>query len=336
MRDVIKVVLYGVGEIGRSIAKALLESRKYEIVGAIDVREEIVGRDLGEVLRLEEKLDIVISDRSDEVLGSVDADIVVLTTTSYLKQTYPQIIRCLNKSLNVISTCEELSYPWIKYPELSNELHKRARERGVTVLGTGINPGFLMDTLPLILTSTCLSIKSIRVKRIMYSGNRRIQYQKKIGTGLSIEEFKAKIRRREITGHVGLFESVALIASTLGWRLDEIVESPPEPVIAERDVETTYTVVKKGRVAGLRCEAYGLMNGEKVIELEFVSHACVEDPFDEISIVGEPNVRVRAIGGIHGDSGTVAMILNMIPEVISARPGLLTMKDFIHIHAKIG
>jgi len=174
------------------------------------------------------------------------------------------------------------------------------------------------------------------VKRIMYSGNRRIQYQKKIGTGLSIEEFKAKIGRREITGHVGLFESVALIASTFGWRLDEIVESPPEPVIAERDVETAYTVVKKGRVAGLRCEAYGLMNGEKVIELEFVSHACVEDPFDEISIVGEPNVRVRVIGGIHGDSGTVAMILNMMPEVISARPGLLTMKDFIHIHAKIG
>ncbi|RLF97588.1 MAG: dihydrodipicolinate reductase [Thaumarchaeota archaeon] len=336
MRDAIKVILYGVGEIGRSIAKALLKRRRYDVVGAIDVREEIIGRDLGEILGLEERLNVMISDKSTEVLESVDADIVVLATTSYLKQTYPQIMECLDNSLNVISTCEELSYPWIKYPKLSDELDKKARKHGVTVLGTGINPGFLMDTLPIVLTSPCLSIKSIRVKRIMYSGNRRIQYQKKIGTGLSIEEFKAKIRRREITGHVGLFESVALIASTLGWKLDEIVETPPEPVIAERDVETTYTVVKKGRVAGLRCEAYGLMNEEKVIKLEFVSHACVEDPFDEISIVGEPNVRVRAIGGIHGDLGTVAMILNMIPEVVSARPGLLTMKDFIHIHAKAG
>ncbi|HDJ66156.1 MAG TPA: dihydrodipicolinate reductase [Nitrososphaeria archaeon] len=335
MRDLIKVVLYGIGEIGRSIAKALLERRRYDIVGAIDVRKEIVGRDLGEVLGLKEKLDIMVSDRSGEVLGGVDADIVVLATTSYLKQTYPQIMRCLDHSLNVVSTCEELSYPWIKYPELSNELDKKARERGVTILGTGINPGFLMDTLPIVLTSPCLSIKRIRVKRIMYSGDRRIQYQKKIGTGLSVEEFKAKIKRGEITGHVGLFESVALIASALGWKLHEIIETPPEPVIAEKDVKTTYTVVNAGQVAGLRCEAYGLMNGERVIELEFVSHACIEDPYDEISIVGEPSIRVRVIGGIHGDLGTVAMILNMIPEVISARPGLLTMKDFIHIHARM-
>lgn len=329
-----KTVLYGVGEIGRSIAKALLD-RGHDVVGAIDVREEIVGRDLGEVLGLDEKLNVVVSDRSDEVLGNVDADIVILATTSYLKQTYPQIMECLDHSLNVISTCEELSYPWIKYPELSNKLDRKAREHNVTVLGTGINPGFLMDTLPIVLTSPCLSIEGIKVKRIMYSGNRRIQYQKKIGTGLSIEEFEAKIRRREITGHVGLFESIALIASTLGWKLDEIVETPPKPVIAEKEVKTTYTVVRTGQVAGLRCEAYGLMNDERVIELEFVSHACVEDPYDEILIFGEPSIRFRVIGGVHGDLGTVAMILNMIPEVISARSGLLTMKDFIHVHGKV-
>lgn len=333
MNDEVRVILYGVGEIGGSIAKNLLKRKGYRIVGAIEIRKDIVGRDLGDVLGLGKGLGVEVSDKSDETLQHLEADIVLLTTGSYLNHTYPQIIQCLKSSLNVISTCEELSYPWIKYPEISSKIDKYAKDNDATVLGTGINPGFLMDTLPIILTSPCLSIQSIKVKRVMYSGNRRIPYQKKIGSGLSKDEFEAKIKSKEITGHVGLFESTALIASTLGWNLDEITEIPPEPILAEKELRTSYINIKPRYVAGLKCSAYGTTSGKKVIELEFVSHAGVNEPYDEVLIDGEPSIRERIIGGVHGDTGTTAMIINMIPKVISARPGLLTMKDFALLSA---
>jgi 4-hydroxy-tetrahydrodipicolinate reductase len=229
--------------------------------------------------------------------------------------------------MNFVSTCEELSYPHYKYPELAHKIDELAKKNDVTVLGTGINPGYLMDTLPITLTGPCQEVKKIKVTRMLDSSKRRVPYQKKIGTGLSREEFKKMIEEKKITGHVGLIESIAMIADALGWKLDEIKELHPECVIADRKTITPYTIVKPGQVAGLKSVAYGIKQGKRVITLEFVSYAGLKEEYDAISIEGVPNIYQKIEGGVHGDIGTVATIINSIPKVINANPGLVTMKD---------
>nr|MDO8099847.1 NADP-binding protein [Candidatus Njordarchaeota archaeon] len=337
------MILFGIGAMGGRIAKFGLDKRGLEIVGAIDIAEDKVGKDLGEVLELGKMLGVVVTDDPVDLFSKVKANIVVHSTTSYLRDVYPQIAKCVEAGINVVSTCEELSYPYYKYPELAYEIDELAKKNGATVLGTGINPGFLMDTLPIVLTGLCQEVKTIKVTRMMDSSKRRIPYQKKIGTGLTPEEFKRMIEEKKITGHVGLIESIAMIAGALGWKLEEIRQLKPEPIIADRKTVSPYTTVKPGRVAGLRSVAYGAKGGRKVITLEFVSHASVKEEYDAIAIEGVPNIYQKIEGGVHGDIGTVATIINSIPKVINANPGLVTMKDLpipsaitedIRIHVK--
>lgn len=327
MGNEIKVLLYGLGDMGRRIAKAVLQKDGFEIVGAVDIFEGIVGKDLGEVLDLGKPVGVIVTDDVESLLLGIEANIAIITTTSYLKDVYPQIVKCVKAGIAIVSTCEELSYPYYKYPELSDEIHELAKRYGVTILGTGINPGFLMDALPIVLTGSCLQIESIKVTRMMDSSKRRISYQKKIGTGLSTEEFRKMIELKKITGHVGLVESIAMITDVLGWKLDEIKESPTEPLIAEKEIVTSYTNIKPSYVAGLKTVAHGIKNGKSVVILEFISSASIEEEYDAISIRGVPKINQRIIGGIHGDIGTVAMVINMIPKVLNANPGLVTMKD---------
>ena len=327
MENEIRAVLFGLGPMGKMIAKGVLEKKGIRIVGAVDILKDIVGKDLGEVLELGKKLGVTVTDDAEGLLSKIKADIAIIATKSYLKDVYPQIALCIKAGINVISTCEELAYPYYKYPELSSEIDELAKRHGVTVLGTGINPGYLMDTLPITLTGVCQRVESIKVERVMDSSKRRIPYQKKIGTGLSVEEFRKMIDEKKITGHVGLVESIAMIAEALGWRLDEIKEFPPEPVIAERELKTPYTVVKPGHVAGLKSVAHGIKDGRPAIVLEFISHAAVEEEYEAVSIEGIPKIYEKIAGGVHGDIGTVGVIANMIPKVLNAGPGLVTMKD---------
>lgn len=321
----IRVALYGVGVISCFIAKALLQKKGVEIVAAVDIAADKVGRDLGEVLGLPAKLDLIVSKNVREAFSRVKPDIVIHATSSSLRQVHSQLCECIKEGVSVVSTCEELSYPYWKNRVIAEDLNRLAKDHGVSVLGTGINPGFLMDTLPITVTGPCLSVNRIRVTRVMNSGKRRIPYQKKVGTGLTKEDFREKIEKKEITGHVGLDCSIAMIADSLKWRLERIVEMPPEPVLAKTNLKTSYTTIRKGHVAGLRSIAHGFVGGEKRIELEFISHAQVEEEYDSIEIDGEPNVRLRIEGGIHGDVGTTAMIINAIPKVLNASPGLYTM-----------
>lgn len=327
MENEIKVLLIGLGPMGRRIAKGILEKSGMRVVGAIDIAKDLVGKDLGEILELGKNLGVTVMDDAEGLLSRIEADIAVIATRSYLKDVYPQISLCIKNGINVISTCEELSYPYYKHPELSTEIDALAKKYGVTVLGTGINPGYLMDALPITLTGACQRVESIKVTRMMDSSKRRIPYQKKIGTGLSPEEFRRMIDEKKITGHVGLVESISMIAAALGWKLDEIKEFPPEPVIAEREIVTSYTTVKPGQVAGLKSVAHGIKNGKPVIVLEFISHAAVEEEYDSVVIEGVPRIEEKIAGGVHGDLGTVAVIVNMIPKVLNAKPGLVTMKD---------
>ncbi|MGD2245939.1 MAG: Gfo/Idh/MocA family oxidoreductase [Candidatus Aminicenantes bacterium] len=322
-----KVIIFGCGVMGRKTAQALLDKKSFEIVGAVDIDPELFGKDLGEIIDPPKTLGILIEKKPDDLLSKVKADAVVLTTTSHLESVAPQVIQCLEAGLNVVSTCEELSFPWKRHPELTHKLDNLAKEHGKTVIGTGINPGFLMDMLPLILTSPCLKVRSVKVKRMMNSAKRRVPFQVKVGTGLTQEEFKEKIENKIITGHVGLLESINMIASGLGWELDEAVELPPEPVIDEKEIATALGEVQPGDVIGLTSIAFGKKDGKEIISLEFCANAAVEEEYDEIVIEGEPSIRQKIIGGVHGDIGTVAVTINTIPRAIEAPPGVVVMKD---------
>ncbi|MFX0107209.1 MAG: dihydrodipicolinate reductase, partial [Candidatus Hodarchaeota archaeon] len=202
-----------------------------------------------------------------------------------------------------------------------------AEKTGKSVLGTGINPGYLMDLLPITLSGPLKSVESIEVTRVINSSRRRASFQKKIGTGMRKDQFFKSIADGDITGHVGLVESIRMIDDALNLGLDHIEELPVEPVIAESPVKTSYASVDTGDVLGLKSRGIGNRGEETVIVLDFFAYADASPEYDEVKIIGDPNLTQRVEGGVHGDVGTVAMVLNMIPIVVSAYPGLYTMKD---------
>ena len=322
----IKVVIYGIGPIGERIARVVLEKEGLMIVGAIDFARDKVGRDLGDLLGIGRKLGVVVTEDPDSLFERLDADVALVATTSYVKTVYSQIVRCIEAGMDVITTSEELAYPWVNEPQLASEIDGLAKRYGVTVLGAGVNPGFLLDTLPIVLTTLCRDVKRIEGTRAVPTGTRRASFQKKIGTGMSPEEFRRKLEAGEITGHVGFTQSISLTAAALGWKLDEIRELPPEPVIADREVRTTYTTVMPGQMLGYNAVAEGIKDGQVVIRYKLVMHAGVEEGYQEYVIEGTPTIRVR-MSQIIGDWETAHVVVNMIPRVLNARPGLLTMLD---------
>jgi len=323
----VRAVLYGIGAVGGLIARELLNRKGIEIVGAIDVGDEKVGKDLGDVIGLGKQLGITISNDVDSVLSQSDADIVVQATSSFLRDVYPQIVRIVRKGVSLISTCEELSYPYTADLKVAEEIDELAKQHKVTVLGTGINPGFLMDTLPIVLTGVCQKVNRIEVKRIMNAATRRVPFHKKIGVGLTVEEFNEKTGRGLITGHVGLEQSIAMIADALGWKLEDVQVNAVEPIIAKKQLSSEAVKVGPGHVAGLRQTAIGIKDGAPIIVLDFEAYIGADEEYDSIMVDGTPEINEKISPCVHGDMGTVAMIVNSIPKVLNAPPGLLTMKD---------
>jgi len=330
-----RVVLYGVGAMGSRIAKFLLEKEGIEIVGAIDVAKDKVGRDLGDVLQIGRRVGVIVSDDCRKVLSKACANLVIHATSSRLKDVYPQIASLAEYGVNVISTCEELSYPFVIEPELAKKLDALGIKYGVTFLGTGINPGFLMDTLVIMLTGVCQKVNKIKAERVINAGTRRVPFQKKVGAGLSINEFKKKIEEKAITGHVGLEQSIGMIASALRWELDKIEVDPIEPVIAMKNVASEAVKVKRGDVSGMRQQARGVMKRRDVITLDFQAYIGVKEEYDSITIDGVPPIHQKITPCVHGDLATVAVIVNSIPKVMNAAPGLATMKDLPVLSATV-
>lgn len=324
--EAIKVVLCGVGAVGELTARFLLKRKGVKIVGAIDVAEDKVGKDLGVLLGLKKKMGIIVSN-VDSVLSNVEVDVVIHATTSYLREAYPQIASIVKHHVNVISTCEELSCPYYSEPKLAEKLDVLAKKHGVTVLGTGVNPGFLMDTLVINLTAVCQKIEKIEAVRVVDAATRRLSFQKKIGAGLTVDEFKNKIACNQITGHVGLENSIAMIADALSWKLEGIKADEVQPVIAKEPVKNSVIKVETGKVVGLRQKARGFMEGREVILLDFQAYMGAKEEYDAITIQGIPPIKQKIQPCIHGDIGTVAILVNSIPKVLKAPAGLLTMKD---------
>lgn len=323
-------LLFGFGTIGRSIAEAIIKRDNLELAGVIDIDPELNGKQVELMLSIDSKtITMIHADLAPfhNQLRSGEIDVAIIATSSSLEKIIPTINSCLEFGVDVISLCEELSYPYVRFPALSESIHNTAIKYEKTVIGTGINPGFLMDLLPIVLTAPCQSVSRVEVTRCMNSARRRTSFQKKIGTGLSEVEFRESKEKGIITGHVGLVESIYMLSDALGLGLTRVDELPPEPVLAKEDTETPYTVVSKGYVLGLKSEAIGLKSDEILVTLKFHAYAGASPEFDEIRIEGFPELVQRIEGGVMGDYGTVGMILNMIPLVVDAKPGLLTMKD---------
>jgi hypothetical protein len=330
MLEPFRVIQIGFGTLGKWIAKAIIERKNLQLAAVVDINPVLHGKQVEDLLELNQKTATTIS--SDllatlDDLGDNPPDIAFIATSSHLKEVKSTISTCLQGGMDVLSLCEELSYPYVRHPQLSKELHNLALSEGKTLLGTGINPGFLMDLLPIILTAPCQRVEKIHVTRNMNSSSRRDAFQKKVGTGMTEEDFKEAIANGTITGHVGLVESIHMIGAALNLQLDHIEEFPPEPVIATQKIVTTYTTVNPGHVRGLKSKGVGQKGGETVITLDFNAYADASPAYDEVRIEGLPSIQQRIEGGMPGDEGTVGMLINLVPLVIAAPSGLLTMKD---------
>jgi len=320
----IKVVHYGIGPIGAGLVKYVLQKEGVKIVGAVDIDKGKVGKDLGEVA-VGKRIGVKITDDPEGLLRRTKPDIVLHSTGSYLQNVKSQLFQIMDSGADIISTCEELSYPFLKHPEIAKALDRRARKKRVTLLGTGVNPGFVMDTLAITATGVCQDVKKISAFRIQDASVRRLPFQKKIGAGLSLDDFKAKVAEGTIR-HVGFAESIAMIASAMGWKLDRIEESV-EAKVAEKPVASEHIKVEAGQAAGVDQNAWGIKNNEKVITLNLQAYLGCPDPKELIVVEGSPPIELTIKGGVHGDIATSAVVVNCIPRVINAQPGLSTMKD---------
>ena len=326
LQERIRTIHYGVGAIGAEIVKACLNNPEIEIVAAIDAHPSKSGRDLGEAAGIGHTLGIPVQYEVEPVLKDIYADVIVHATGSSLTEVYPQLMQIVAAEKSVVSSCEELSFPWVRYPEISHKLDRRARETGVRVLGTGVNPGFVMDLLPLMLLTAVQGVKTIRVQRVVDVGTRRIQLQRKAGVGLSPQGFQRGATDGAI-GHVGLRESVFMIADTLGWRLEDVTETL-EPAIAHERRKTEFYSVEKGYSLGLIQSARGVMNGQEVIRLDLEMSLGARDPRDVIEIDARPPIKAVIPGGIQGDVATASIMTNCIPAVARSRStGLMSMRD---------
>lgn len=321
----IKVLHYGLGPIGCAAARLALQKNNLQLVGGIDIDPEKVGKDLGEVLELGRKLGVEISDDPETVFEQTRPDIVLHCTGSFLQKLEEQFLTCLRGGASVISSCEELFYPYHRHPDLSQRLDARAKEHGLTVVGTGVNPGFSMDLLPVVLSGVCAEVSHVTAVRVVDASRRRLPLQKKIGAGLTPEVFRDLVRQGKL-GHVGLVESLVAVAKTFGWELQDVQEFI-DPKVAEKRVETPYLTVEPDQVAGILHTARGLRDDQEVLYLELQMYVGAEEPYDGVRIQGDPALDMRIDGGIFGDTATVARMVNAIPAVRKSTPGLKTVLD---------
>jgi hypothetical protein len=321
----VRIIQYGLGPIGLETARLVLNKSTLEIVGAVDIAKDMVGKDLGIILGFEEIMGITVTDNLEELLSGTEADVVVHTAGSRIKNIYTQLEEIIQARLNIVSSSEELLFPSAENKGLAEKLDKKAKEQGVTVLGTGVNPGFIMDALPLYLTGVCQDVKTVKVERIVDAGTRRYPLQKKVGAGLTPEHFRTMVSEKML-GHVGLTESLQFIAHYLGLSFDN-VEETIDPVIAEHPVKTAYFDLKTGDVLGVKHIVNGIKENETIINLDLRMYVGADDPHDAIYINGTPNISLRIDGGVAGDQATTAILVNSIHDVMTAQPGLVTVKD---------
>ena len=317
------VALVGLGAIGREVASAVLDTPELRLVAAMDVDPQLIGKPLSGLLGRAAG-DLQVEEESARVLARAEGGVLLQVTGSRLPTVAAQIERAVGVGLNVVSSCEELAFPWLNHPEVAEKLEKLAQKHGVSVLGTGVNPGFVLDRLVCTLASVAGKVTRVVAERVVDASSRREQLQRKVGAGLTREQFERAVGAGKV-GHVGLVESAALVSAGLGLSCDEFEESI-EPFMATRAVQGPVPV-DIGRVAGSSQVARGFASGREVVTLSVTIAVGAPDPHDSIRIEGDPPLRFRAEGGVPGDRATIWSIVNAIPPVVTAEPGLLTVLD---------
>ena len=321
----IRVLHVGLGPIGAGVVRQVAGRKGFRIVGAVDIDPAKIGRDLGEVAGVGRALKVKVSDDPRKAIKAAKPDVVLLCTSSSMKTVLPQIEVILKSRVPIVSTTEELSYPTranLRYARIVHGLAKKAR---VAVLGTGVNPGFVMDALPIMLTGVCERVDAIRVDRIQDARVRRLPFQQKIGAGLTREQFQKKVDDGSVR-HVGLTESVSMIADALGWKLDRITDEI-HPKIATATVASEFLAVDAGYVCGIVQDGVGYRGDEAAITLHMEAYLGAPESYDSVEIAGSPAITSKIAGGVHGDVATASIVVNSIPKVLEVAPGLHTMRD---------
>lgn len=325
-----RLIQVGLGPIGLDTARRAAARKNYSVVGGVDLSPDLQGRGMQELLGTG-------VDCEGEVLGSLEEaierfrpDVALVTTVSDLDKVVPTAEALLEKGVAVISTCEEMAYPFISQPELSARLDEAGKRGGAACVGTGINPGFVLDFLPVALTGPLDRVDRVRAARVVDAGLRRGPLQKKVGAGLTPEEFQARVDAGGF-GHRGFMESLHLVCAAFG--VDTAGATTfIRPVISEKEVKTEHAHVKPGLVAGIH---QGAEDREGKVILDLKMYVGAEDPGDRAEITGDPSIEVFVKGGYHGDVATAAISLNAVPAILSAAPGLRSMLDIRPVHGPL-
>jgi 2,4-diaminopentanoate dehydrogenase len=326
----IRILQWGLGAMGGGMARLILEKQGLKIVAAVDGRPDYLGKDLGEVLGVGKSLGVTVTNKPENVLNKENVDIVLIATTSWTKEQMPDLRKIISAGINCISIAEEMSDPDAQNPDLGQELDELAKKHGVSVLGTGVNPGFVLDLLVVALSGGCHSVERIEASRVNDLSPYGPTVMRTQGVGTTPEAFAAGVADGSIVGHVGFPESIHLISEALGLDVDRIVETR-EPIISKVYRETPHVKVEAGMVAGCRHIGIGYRGEQEVVKLihpqQIHPHLEDQETGDYINIYGKPEIHMAIKPEIAGGIATMGVTVNMIPHVVAASPGMKRMID---------
>ncbi len=326
----IRVLQWGLGAMGSGMARLVLEKPGLQMVAAVDYRPDYIGQDLGTVLKIDRKLGIMVTGNPDEVLDREKVDVVVIATTSWVKDQMADLRRIITAGINCVSIAEEMADPYAQNPELAAELDELCLKNNVTVLGTGVNPGYVLDLLVVALTGGNHNVERIEASRVNDLSPYGPTVMKTQGVGITPAAFKAGIEDGSIVGHVGFPESIHMISDALGLGVDRI-EQVREPIISQVYRETPHVKVQPGMVAGCAHTGIGYRGDKEVIRLvhpqQIHPHLEGQETGDYIHIYGKPEINLAIKPEIAGGVATMGLAVNMIPHVFAATPGLKRMID---------
>jgi 4-hydroxy-tetrahydrodipicolinate reductase len=330
MRDDVRVLVLGTGHMGSGIARLLLDKRGVALVGAFARRAERAGMDVGAAIGLGRDLGLPVGVDLAALIERARPDVAIQATCSRISDAMAELTTLVRHGVHVISIAEEMAYPACSSPAFADELHWLAVARGVTVLGTGVNPGFVLDLLVVTLSAVCADVESVTATRV----NDLSPYGRTVlasqGVGLSPQAFAQGVKEGTVVGHVGFPESIHLIAAALGWDIERIAQTR-EPIVATVRRVTPVVSVEPGQVAGCHHSAVAYRDGKPVITLihpqQVHPHLEGVQTGDRIEIRGTPPVCFSGSPEIPGGQATVALAVNMVPRVMNAPPGLHSMLD---------
>ncbi len=320
-----RVAQFGLGPIGIESLKLAASQPWLEIVGAVDNASQKAGRSLTEVTGLDALDGLKVSRDLEELFRENPPELILHTASSSAAATLAQMRPALELGVSVASTCEELIFPALKAAALVPEYDALCRHTGARVVATGVNPGFVMDVLPICLTAVSRTVEKVEVTRVVNASTRRQPLQAKIGSGQPVAAFREKLRDGR-AGHAGLRESLALVGHALGWKLDSIVEQG-EPVVAEREIRTAHFTVRAGETCGIHQRAVGTEGGVERVVLDIRMYLDAPEPHDRVVLSGRPALDVVVRGGVPGDEATIAALVNVVPRLLASSPGLHLATD---------